>query len=138
TATRFTGDQSLTCSGATTAASGTVPTATDKTTAAINFGTATTVTFTAGVATTSVKLYKAETATLSATGAISSAGANQLSVVVSAAALNDFAFVLATPQTNGATFTGTNTLTARDLYQNTVTTFNAATDNVTVTVAPPG
>ncbi|MHA8088653.1 hypothetical protein, partial [Aquirufa sp. Wall-65K1] len=40
---------------------------------------------------------------------------------------------LASPQINGSNFTGTNTLTAQDAFGNTVTTFSAATTNVTVT-----
>ncbi len=40
---------------------------------------------------------------------------------------------MASPQTDGVAFTGTNTLTAEDAYGNTVTSFNAATNNVTIT-----
>jgi hypothetical protein len=47
--------------------------------------------------------------------------------------LQDFAFVMATPQRDGLPVTGVNTLAARDEYQNPVTSFNAATNNVTVT-----
>src|SRR5207302_3354004 len=83
-------------------------------------------------------LYKAETATIGVTdGLISAAGADRLSVTVSAAALAKFAFVLASPQTNGTAFTGTNTLTAQDAFGNTVTGFNASTDNVTFTANSP-
>src|SRR5207244_4066869 len=65
-------------------------------------------------------------------------GGNRLSVTVSPATLNDFVFSLTTPQTSGTAFTGTNTLTARDAFQNVKTNFNAATDNVTVTTGLTG
>ena len=110
----------------------------------VAFGAATSITFTAGVATVSgggngvITLYKAETANIVATqGAITTTGADRLTVVVSAAALNKFALALASPQTNGAAFTGTNTLTAQDTWGNTVTAFNAATDNVTIVANAP-
>src|SRR5207249_6337962 len=70
-------------------------------------------------------------------GAITTTGADRLTVVVSAAALNKFALALASPQTNGAAFTGTNTLTAQDTWGNTVTGFNAATDSVTIVANAP-
>src|SRR5207244_1208935 len=117
---------------------GTIPTATNDAATDVNFGSVTTRTFTAGVATSSVKLYNAETADISVTdGTISALLGNRLTVVVSAAALDNFAFVLATPQTDGIAFTGTNSLTARDVYNNTKTTFNAATDNVTIAANAP-
>src|SRR5208283_5078613 len=56
---------------------------------------------------------------------------------ITAAGLDHFAFAAATPQTDGVAFTGTNTLTAQDVYGNTVTNFNASTDNVTVTALSP-
>ena len=52
-------------------------------------------------------------------------------------ALDHFAFVAASPQTNGVAFSGTNTLTAQDIGNNTITGFNAATNNVTVTAVSP-
>ena len=60
-----------------------------------------------------------------------------MTVVVSAAALDKFALSLTSPQTNGVAFTGTNTLTAQDAFGNTVTTFNASTNNVTITANAP-
>src|SRR5205809_1858288 len=44
---------------------------------------------------------------------------------------------LASPQTNGSAFTGTNTLTAQDVYNNTVTSFDASANNVTITANSP-
>ncbi len=60
-----------------------------------------------------------------------------LAVTVSPAALNKFVLVLASPQTNGVAFVGTNTLTAEDAYGNTVTSFDAAANNVTITPNAP-
>ena len=107
--TSYTGDKTLTFSGATASASPvTAPTVSDKTGAAIAFGTATTITFTNGVATVSgaangvMTLYQAETAVVSVTdGTISAAGADRLTVTVSAGALNKFAVALTSPQTSG-------------------------------------
>ena len=138
----YTGVKSLTFSGATSSPSPvTAPTVTNNAGAAVAFGTATPITFSAGVATVSggnngvMALYHAEGATIGASdGTISSGGgADRLSVTVSAGSLSKFAFVLASPQVNGTAFTGTNTLTAQDAWGNTVTTFSAAADNVTVT-----
>ena len=105
----------------------TAPTVTDKTGAAIAFGTPTTITFTNGIATVAgaangrLTLYKAETAVVSVTdGTILTTGSDRLSPTVSAAALNKFAVALASPQTSGTAFTGTNTLTAQDAFGNTV------------------
>jgi hypothetical protein len=69
TVTSFTGDKSLTFSGLSNAGNGTHPTVTDKTGAAVNLGTATTITLTSGVSTAGGSLiaYKAETNTLAAT-----------------------------------------------------------------------
>ncbi|MDF0694885.1 invasin domain 3-containing protein, partial [Aquirufa sp. BABACH-43C] len=135
TATGYTGDKSIVFSGANSSTNPTTAaTARDKDLSDINFGTATVVTFSSGVGTALVKLYKAETALLVATqGGVTTSGADRLSVVVSAATLNKLVASLASPQTNGTAFTGTNTLTAQDAYGNTVTTFAANTDPVTVT-----
>ena len=51
--------------------------------------------------------------------------------------MNHFTLTLATPQTNGVAFTGTNTLTAQDVYGNTVTSFNASANNVTIAPNSP-
>src|SRR5207245_2068930 len=115
----------------------------DNTGAAKNFGTATGINFTAGVATVAggnngvLKLYNAQTANITVTdGTISQASA--LSITVVNAALNAFTFAAATPQTNAVAFTGTNTLTAIDVYGNPVVGFNASTTNVTITTTLPG
>ncbi|MHA8068035.1 beta strand repeat-containing protein, partial [Aquirufa ecclesiirivi] len=140
-ATSYTGDKSLTFSGANVSSSpATNPTVTDKNAAAINFGTATVITFTNGEASSvPMSLYKVESATVSVTdGSISSTGGDNLSVAVSAATFNKLAVSLSGPQVNGSPFTGTNTLTAQDAYGNTVTTFAANTNNVTVTSSLTG
>ena len=70
TATAYTGDKSLTFSGANANATPVLqPSVTDKTGAAVDFGTATTITFTNGVSSAggSMVLYKAETANIVAT-----------------------------------------------------------------------
>ena len=59
------------------------------------------------------------------------------SVVINAGALASFTFSAASPQTDGVAFTGTNTLTAKDGSGNTITGFNAATNNVTITAVSP-
>ncbi|HXG39043.1 MAG TPA: hypothetical protein VNL36_09775, partial [Bacteroidota bacterium] len=50
--------------------------------------------------------------------------------------LDHFAVSFTSPQTSGTAFTGTNTITAQDAGNRTVTRFNAATNNVTVTATP--
>jgi hypothetical protein len=52
-------------------------------------------------------------------------------------ALDHFTLVLADPQTNGISFTGINTLTARDISNNVMTLFDASGDNVTISANAP-
>ena len=139
-ASSYTGSKNLTFSGAADAPDGTHPTVTDNGGGggtAINFGTATSITFASGVSSAggSMKLYKAENATIQVTdGTISNTGLN---VTVSPAALDHFTFALASPQTSGTAFTGTNTLTAVDPYLNAEVGFDASSDHVTVTANSP-
>ncbi|CAM3893039.1 invasin domain 3-containing protein [Aquirufa aurantiipilula] len=135
TSTIYTGTKSLIFSGANSSASPvTSPVATN-----IAFGTATPVTFVNGVATLNVTLYKAETALLAATdGTITSAGSDRLSLPVTAATFSKLAVSLASPQNSAIAFSGINTLTALDAYGNTVTGFNASTNNITVTSSLAG
>ena len=58
-------------------------------------------------------------------------------VTINAGALDHFTFNAASPQTDGVAFTGTNTLTAQDIGNNTITNFNAASNNVTITPVSP-
>ena len=140
----FTGDKTLTFSGADSSTNPrTAPTVKDKTGGAVAFGTPTTITFASGVANVSgndngvMTLYKAEGANVSVTdGSISSP--TPLAVTVSHAGLEKFAWSLTSPQENALAFTGTNTLTAEDTYGNTVTSFDASTDSVSVTTSLSG
>ncbi|WP_415711114.1 hypothetical protein, partial [Aquirufa beregesia] len=136
----YTGDKSIVFSGALSSTNPLVnPTVTDKNSSAVNFGTATIITFTNGVATATLKLYRVETSTIVATqGALVSSGGDRLIVVVSPASLNKFALALSTPQINGQAFTSTNSITAQDAYGNTVTSFDASANNVTVTTSLSG
>jgi uncharacterized repeat protein (TIGR02059 family) len=59
------------------------------------------------------------------------------SVTVNAGALDHFTFTAASPQTNAAPFTGTNTLNAKDLNGNTISSFDASANNVTITANSP-
>ena len=59
------------------------------------------------------------------------------SVVINAGSLDHFALALAASQTDGVAFTGTNTLTAQDVSNNTITTFSTAANNVTITANSP-
>ena len=144
-ATSYTGDKSLTFSGANHSTNPvTNPTVADKNGTAMPFGTVTTITFVSGVANVSgssngvMTLFKAETAVVAITdGSISAAGANRLTVTVSSENFAQFALSLTSPQTNAVAFTGTNTLTAQDAFGNPVTTFNASTDNVTIVANAP-
>ena len=117
-ATSYTGAKSLTFSGAANAATGTVPTI-----GGANVGTATSVTFTNGVATPVASiLYKVETAVLATTdGTISAAGANRQSVRVFAAAPNAAQTTLAVSDSVRAVGqTATVTVTVKDAFGNPV------------------
>src|SRR5205814_1048082 len=130
TVTTYTGDKSLTFSGAASSTNPvTAPTVKDKTGAAIAFGSATTIAFTSGVATVSagnngmMTLYKAETVDIAVTdGTISAAGADRLHVVVSAAAANKLAFgVQPTNTTGGSAISPAVTVQIQDQFGNVVT-----------------
>ncbi|WP_205749457.1 invasin domain 3-containing protein [Aquirufa rosea] len=140
TVTSYAGDKSLTFSGASSSLSPvTSPTVSDKNSNAVNVGTATTVTFSNGVATANVALYLAESINLAVTdGTLSATGSDRLSITVGVGSFSKLGLNLATSQTNGIAFTGTNTLTALDAYGNTVTSFNASTNNITVTASLTG
>ncbi len=78
----------------------------------------------------------ATSGTFKATSADNKTGTSG-SVMITVGALSKFAFALASSQTDGIAFTGTNTLTAQDAGGNTITGFNAATNNVTITANSP-
>ncbi|MFL5833434.1 MAG: beta strand repeat-containing protein [Solirubrobacterales bacterium] len=97
TATGYTGAKSITFAGATASPSGALPTVVNSAGTAVNFGTATALSFTSGVATPAsskngfTKLNKVETASITASdGTISTAAS--LPLTVSAGAANRLAF----------------------------------------------
>jgi hypothetical protein len=97
TATGYTGAKNITFAGATASPSGALPTVVNSAGTAVNFGTATALSFTSGVATPAsskngfTKLNKVETASISASdGTISTAAS--LPLTVSAGAANRLAF----------------------------------------------
>jgi hypothetical protein len=56
---------------------------------------------------------------------------------VNAGPLDHFDLVLASPQTKGVAFAGTNTLTAKDQFGNTITGFDASANAVTISANSP-
>lgn len=140
TATAYTGDKTLTFTGASQASRGQMPAVKDNTGTTVVFGTLTTITFSNGVATVSsgnngaMTLYKAESATVSVTdGTISSAGSDQLSVTVSAGSASLLA--MATQPVAGASGSALSTqpvVSITDAYG------NATTSTATVTVTASG
>jgi len=143
TATTYTGGHSLTFSGANASTNPvTNPTVRNSAGTAVTFGTATAITFTSGVATVSggnngaMVLYKAETATISATdGTISSSGAGNLTVVVSVAAANKLALLQQPTNTvAGASIAPAVTVQVQDAFGNSVTSGTGSTATVTVAI----
>ena len=122
TDTSYTGSHNLTFSGANSSTNPvTPPTVTNNAAAAINFGSATAITFTNGVSTSggSMKLYKVESPAIAVTdGTISSAGSDRLTVAASAAAASklDVTTVPAGNVTAGANFSVT--FVSEDAYGN--------------------
>ncbi|HEV8409858.1 MAG TPA: invasin domain 3-containing protein, partial [Gemmatimonadaceae bacterium] len=135
TATTYTGSKSLTFSGANAA-----PNSTNPTVSATNFGSATSVTFTSGVATASMVLVKTETAVVAATdGTVSATGGNRLSVVVSAAAASATTSTeSASPTTLSPSTTSTVTVTVKDAFGNIVTGATSASFVPTVSAGSIG
>jgi hypothetical protein len=89
TAAGYTGDHVITFSGANSVGNN-APTCADKTGVDVAFGTGTTLTFTNGVATCTMKLYKAETAAINATEGTYNSSGHTLGVTVSAGQFNTF------------------------------------------------
>src|SRR5439155_1651086 len=144
TVTTYTGDKSLTFSGAASSTNPvTAPTVKDKTGAAIAFGSATTIAFTSGVATVSagnngmMTLYKAETVDIAVTdGTLSAGGADRLHVVVPAAAANKLAFgVQPTNTAGGSAISPAVTVQIQDQFGNVVTTDSS---NFIISISNPG
>jgi uncharacterized repeat protein (TIGR02543 family) len=86
----YIGDKTLTFSGASSSSSPvTSPTCSNKDSADINFASDTVITFTNGVGTSTMKLYKTETAHIKATqGSITTSDSNDLDVTVTDGSLN--------------------------------------------------
>jgi len=142
----YVGTKMLVFSGADSALSpGGRPTVTNASGTARYFGDSTAITFTSGIAQVNgssngvMRLFRAQTVPISVTdGTVSSSGSDQLTVAVNPAALGKFAWILASPQINGVSFTGTNTLTAQDDWGNTITSFDASSPANNVTIIPVG
>ena len=98
------------------------------------------VAFASGVATVVVRYPNAETGvTLEANESTEPlTGVTSSGVDINPGTLEQFSFVMATPQRDGQTVTGTNNLTAQDTYENVVTSFDASSNNVTITGSGPG
>jgi hypothetical protein len=129
-ATAYTGSKSLTFSGAAASPGGNQPTVVNSSGTATNFGTATALTFTAGVAATSsakngvMKLYKSGVASVTVSdGTISSKA--PLEVTVSPAAASKFVLT-ATTTTPAAGAADNLTTTAQDAYGNVATSYAGA------------
>jgi hypothetical protein len=130
TVTTYTGSHNLVFSGAEAAPSGTKPTVANSSGTATNFGTATAIGFTNGVATVTsskngvVKLYAVGTANVVATeGSITTPSPAAITVTAAAAAKFALTAASATPTVGAADAL---TTTAQDAYGNTATSYTGA------------
>ncbi len=129
TATTYTGSHNLTFGGAGNSPSGSHPTVSSATGTATNFGTATAITFTNGVATVSganngvMKLYKAETASITVVSGTVNNGTG-LSVTVGLAATSFSMTAATTTPAPGAS--DSLTITAKDTYGNIMTSYTGS------------
>jgi len=128
TVTTYTGSHSLVFSGANAAPGGTKPPVSNSSGTATNFGTATAISFTTGVATVSstkngvLRLYQAGTANIAATeGTITTP--NPAVVVVTAAAATKFVLAAASATPTAAAVDELTTM-AQDTYGNTATSYS--------------
>gem|GEM_PF-665441 len=128
TATTFTGDQSVNVSGPGTAPNGNQATFTNKAGSAVNVGSAGTLAFTAGVATTSLSVFLAGSVNVVATqGALTTTGSDRLTVSVSAAtALALAVTVQPVAGASGSAFSASPVVRVVDTFGNTVTTSTAS------------
>jgi hypothetical protein len=129
-AVSYTGSHNLTFGGANASPGGNHPTVTKSTGAAVNFGTATAITFASGIATVAganngvMKLYNAEAAKVTVvSGTVNNGGG--LSVTVADAAASSLGLTAAsvTPAVGEA---DNLTVTAKDAYGNTITTYTGS------------
>jgi hypothetical protein len=129
TATSYAGSKNLTFSGA-HAIGAFTPTVTNSSGAATNFGAATAITFTGGVASVSgssngvMTLYKAESASITVSDGSIGTGVSPLAVTVGPAAARSFTVPTPASQTAGTAFNVT--VTALDTYGNTATGFTGS------------
>lgn len=132
-------DKSLTFSGA-NLIGGNTPAVTDNSGTAVNFGTATTITFTNGVSTAggSMVLYKVETANVTATeGGITTPAA--LSVSVTPAAADNLAFIQQPTNADfGTIITPAMTVEVRDQFENRLTSDDATSITIAIGTNPGG
>jgi hypothetical protein len=143
TVTTYTGSHSLTFSGATASPDGTKPTVANSSGKATNFGSATAITFTAGVATATstqngvMRLYAGGTANIAVSDG-STSTETALGVTVAPAAASKLVLTAATT-TPTAGAADNLTTTAKDSYGNTATSY-AGARNLTFTgpLASPG
>lgn len=124
------------------------PTVSSGTGSPIHFGTGTGLNFTTGVAMASganngiLRIYQAGVYTVTASGSVAgqpvaTPAGYSFQVIVQPGPLNSFGLVLDSPQTVSTGFTGVNTLTPRDPYQNTINDFHLRNTPVTLTVTSP-
>jgi hypothetical protein len=129
-ATSYAGAKSITFSGASASPGGNQPTVANSSGTATNFGTATAITFTAGVAAVSsakngvMKLYRSGAASVNASDGTISTKA-PLEVTVSPAAASKFVLT-ATTTTPAAGAADNLTVTAQDTYGNVATSYAGA------------
>jgi len=136
TAASYTGDKTLTFSGSDSAPDGTEPVCTDKNSTTISFGSDTVLTFTDGVATCDLTLYKTGSSEIETTdGTLSTEGSQDydLNVEVSATGIDTGASILsATPDLVTANEEVSILLTIYDQYQNPL---SIGGETVTMTVS---
>ncbi len=130
TAVSYVGSHNLTFGGAGISVGGNHPTVSNSAGVATNFGTATAITFTTGVASVAganngvMRLYKAETASVTVvSGAVNNGAGLSVTVGVAAAASLGLAAATITP-TAGAS--DSLTITAKDAYGNTITSYTGS------------
>ena len=145
TATSYSGSYNLTFSGASSSPNPvTNPTVTNNSASAIPFGSSTNIQFSLGILVGAggiMYLYDAQTATISATdttNGISSSGAGNLTVVVSAATTSDKLVFTTQPggATHGLPLSPQPVVTVEDSWGNTVTT-SSASITLSITTGTP-
>ena len=132
TATSYSGSHSLTFAGASASPSGSNPTVTNSSGTATNFGTATALSFTSGVATVSgtsngvMTLYNAASSSITASATSPTLSSNTLSVTVSPGASATALKLSATTGTPVAGAGDNLTITAVDQYGNTAPSYTGS------------